>query len=300
MSSQVSSSLVLGTAQLGLPYGVANKTGQPNHAMVLEIIRIAWENGIREFDTAQDYGISEDVLGSALSTFGISKEVKVISKIDPELEHRDIKVMTGALDKSLEKLHVSSLFGLMLHKEELLYQWQNGLRDILRTFVASGKVRHLGVSVYSPDKALEALRVKEIDIIQVPSNMLDRRFEKAGVFKLAAEKNKQIYIRSVFLQGLILMDSKELPNNMSFARPVIEKIDTLSNRLNLTKHELALGYLKASLPDAKLVIGVDTPEQIMENIKSWKRGPAANLIPLVCEYFDQLDEKILNPTLWRN
>jgi hypothetical protein len=61
---------------------------------------------------------------------------------------------------------------------------------------------------------------------------------------------------------------------------------------------LALGYLKEKVPEAKLIIGVDTPEQVMENVKCWERKPAANLIPLVSEYFDQVDEKIVNPMLW--
>jgi len=55
------SHLVLGTAQLGLPYGIANQTGQPDQVVATAIIREAWNQGIREFDTAQGYGDSEQV-----------------------------------------------------------------------------------------------------------------------------------------------------------------------------------------------------------------------------------------------
>ena len=289
---------MLGTVQFGLPYGIANKIGQPDQATVTDIIRTAWGVGIREFDTAQDYGVSESALGAAFAKIGISAEVKVISKINPELDHRDPKTMADALDASLEKLRVPSLFGLMLHKEDLLCRWPNGLGDILQRFVTLGKVKKLGVSVYSPERALEALSMKGIAMVQVPSNILDRRFERKGVFELAAKKKVLVYIRSVFLQGLILMEPEDLPERMSFARPVLNKIKFLAHKLNLTRHELALGYLKEKVPGAKLVIGVDTPGQLMKDVEYWERKPAANLISLVSECFDQLDEKILNPALW--
>ncbi len=291
-------SLVLGTAQLGFPYGIANAKGQPDQKTVTDIIQKAWDNGIREFDTAQDYGASEKVLGIAFAKIGILEEAGVISKINPELDHCNLLTMSKALDESQKKLGVPCLSGLMLHKEDMLCQWSNGLGDILRGFVAAGKVKKIGVSVYSPEKALEALRMEGTDMIQIPSNILDRRFERAKVFQVAAEKKKQVYIRSVFLQGLILMDSKDLPAHMSFAGPVLDKIKSLSRDMSLTRHELALGYLKERFPEAKLIIGVETPEQVIENVMSWKRKTAVDLIPLVSKYFDQVDEKILNPSLW--
>ena len=73
------SRLVLGTAQLGMPYGIANKTGQPNMAAAESIVAGVWEGGVREFDTAQAYGESEIVLGKALKSLGIARQAKVIS-----------------------------------------------------------------------------------------------------------------------------------------------------------------------------------------------------------------------------
>jgi aryl-alcohol dehydrogenase-like predicted oxidoreductase len=294
------SSIVLGTAQLGFSYGIANKIGQPDQALASEIIRTAWENGIMEFDTAQDYGESERVLGFAFKKLGISKKVRVISKINPSLDHCNLKTMSEALDSTLEKLGVPSLFGLMLHDEFLLSQWSHGIGDILLDFVESGKVKNTGVSVYSPDKALEALCTDGINMVQVPSNILDRRFQKEGVFELAKKKQKQVYIRSVFLQGLILMEPDDLPDHMLFARPVLDRIKSLAETLNITRHELAQGYLRAKVPEGKLVIGVDMPAQITENLNYWAKEPLVNLITLVEQSFENIDEKILNPSLWRS
>ncbi len=290
--------LVLGTAQLGLSYGIANKIGQPDFQMAKSIINEAWINGIREFDTAQGYGASEYVLGKVLSELDIVGKVKIISKFNPNIDHLDHHVMSNSLNESLKKIGVPEFYGMMLHREEFLSQLDKGLAKILSKLVSSGKVRHIGVSVYSPDKAVEALNTECIDMVQIPTNILDRRFEDAGVFQLAKEKKKKIYIRSIFLQGLILMDTKTIPERMAFAKPVIDKIEFLSEDLHLTKHELALGYIKSEMTDAKIVIGADTPEQVKENCEYWKKTQPESIIPMVKEHFKQIEERILNPVLW--
>jgi len=291
--------IVLGTVQLGQSYGIANKTGRPDQAHVTDIIQTAWSRGIREFDTAQDYGQSEKMLGIAFARLGISSKARVISKIDPALNHCDAAVMARALESSLERLGVEALYGLMLHKESLLSELPRGLGNILRSFVRSGKVKKIGVSVYSPEAALGSLSVQGLDMVQVPANMLDRRFQAKGVFDRASEAKRQVYIRSVFLQGLILMDPRDLPADMTFALPVLEKINSLSEELNVTKLELALGYIKARYPEAKLIIGVETVEQLKSDLECWEKSTMNGLIPLVENYFETVEDRIVNPSLWK-
>lgn len=290
--------LVIGTAQLGLPYGIANKTGQPNQSAATAIVREAWESGIREFDTAQRYGISEQVLGKALSELGISKEAKVISKLDPDLNHLDASTISDAIGESLEKLGVHSLFGIMLHNESLLSLWDKGLSEILFDVVSSKRVKHLGVSVYSPDKAIQSLNTEGIDMVQLPASILDRRFENAGVFQLANKNKKQIYIRSIFLQGLILMNVEEIPEELSFIKPILEKLESLSIEFGLTKKEIAIGYLKSEMPEARIIFGVETQEQVRENAAAWGKKVPDSLSRKVKEIFVDINERALNPTLW--
>ena len=292
------SRLVLGTAQLGLPYGIANKTGRPNQAVATAIIRETWNQGIREFDTAQAYGDSEEVLGKALAELGLSQKVKIISKFDPNLDHLNASALSRALDKSLQRLGVRNLYGIMLHREEMLSLWDKGLGKILQAFVLSGRVEKIGISVYSPEKAIQALNTEGIDIVQLPTNILDRRFENAGVFKLADEKRKTIYIRSVFLQGLILMNPEGIPEKMHFARPVIEKIESLSNDFGLSRQEIALGYIKSEMPNAHVIFGAETPSQVRENMTAWQKETPKSLGNKVRTIFATVDEQILNPVLW--
>ncbi|MBU4013872.1 MAG: aldo/keto reductase [Proteobacteria bacterium] len=292
--------LVLGTAQLGLPYGIANKVGQPDQAVATAIIHEAWKNGIREFDTAQGYGDSEKVLGKALAELGFSKEARIISKFDSNLDHLNASDMSRALDESLERLGVRSLYGIMLHREEMLSLWNKGLAKILQAFILSGRVEKIGISVYSPDKAIQALNTEGIIMVQLPTNILDRRFENAGVFKLADEKRKTIYIRSVFLQGLILMNPEEVPDKMDFARPVLEKLESLSNDFGLSRQEMALGYIKSEIPNAHVIFGAETPAQVTWNVECWHKSYPQSLNRLIKEAFKEVNERLLNPTLWSN
>jgi len=294
--------LVLGTAQFGSNYGIANadKTGLPDQITVNAIVREAWENGIQEFDTAQGYGKSEEALGEALSELGVSAEAIIISKFDPALDHLDRSALSNALSESLSRLGIPSLYGMMLHREELLSLWDNGLSKILHDFALSGRVKYIGISVYSPDKAIQALNTEGIDMVQLPTNILDRRFETAGVFQIADEKGKQIYIRSIFLQGLILMDTDEIPEEMSFVRPVLERLKHLSQDLSLTRQEIALGYIKSAIPNSRVVFGADNSEQVKRNLLCWNKKPSQYMVSQVKKLFDCIDESVLNPTLWPN
>ena len=281
-------------------YGIANQTGKPNVDQATKIVERAWEYGIREYDTAQGYGESENVLGNALRSLSLSSEVRVLTKLDPNLDHLNKAVLEQAVRRSLTRLDVPILYGLMLHSEESLELWERGLGDTLKGFITKGLTKHVGVSVYSPDKALLALESDGIDMVQLPSNIIDRRFEKSRVFRLAESKGKQIYVRSVFLQGLLVMDSKNVPSNMQFAVEVLRKLDVLSRHTGLSKQDLTLGYVKKAYPKTKIVFGVENPEQIRGNLKSWERTWSHGCVERVQEEFGYVEERILNPSLWPN
>jgi aryl-alcohol dehydrogenase-like predicted oxidoreductase len=296
--SKTASRLVLGTAQLGMPYGIANSTGKPDFETAVEIVKTAWESGIREFDTAQAYGESEAVLGNAFLSLGISNDVKVITKLDPKLEPHQEQKIKRAVERSLERLHIPSLYGLLLHREAWLDSFSHGLEKTLTALVQDGVVSYLGVSLYTPVKALRALAADIMDMIQVPANILDRRFTDAGVFDLARETGKQVYIRSVFLQGLLLMKPEELPANMAFAKPTLNKLDNLCGQYNYSRQEIALLYIKWKYPQAKIIIGAERPTQLEQNLIIWKNNFTSILGINEVDSWPMVGERVINPSLW--
>jgi aryl-alcohol dehydrogenase-like predicted oxidoreductase len=294
------SRLVLGTAQFGEKYGVANRMGKPDTATAESIVEEAWKGGIREFDTAQGYGDSEIVLGKALNSLGIAADVKIISKFHPRLKHSDSVSLRQALEQTLVHLGVPRLYGLMLHREDLLDLWDRGLKETFMGFLNDGLTEHLGVSVYTPEKAIQALKTDGIHLVQVPSNLLDRRFEKAGVFSEAARCGKGIYVRSVFLQGLLIMNVRDLPESMRFATSVIKRLVTFAEKTGFSLKQLALGYVRSAYPANKVLFGSETVQQVRENLTLWSTQLPLDVVAKVRREFGNVPEKILNPTLWEN
>ncbi len=173
--------LCLGTAQWGMTYGVANKTGQPSFSEINEMIAVAISSGVKYFDTAQSYGESEEMLGKTLSGLKIDQRPKIITKLNPNLSFHSIHDLEETISLSLERLHVPSLWGLLLHRST---GWQKLIEGV-KILKKKNLFENFGVSVYEPDEALHFLKQDFIDIIQVPFNIMDRRFIDNGFLNLA-------------------------------------------------------------------------------------------------------------------
>ena len=281
-----------------MDYGIANRAGLPDPERAKSVIHTAIDAGIREFDTAQAYGNSEIILGKELSALGVLDQVKIITKGIVELNSKFHAILHDIMERSLNNLGTQRLYGFMLHKEQLLDQWHIGLGGCMRGLLNSGIVQRIGISVYSPQKALQALSIDEISMIQIPSNVLDRRFEDAGVFREAGCRGKRIYVRSVFLQGFLLMPLENLPPRMVFATPVLNAFQSFADSAGISRHQLALGYVRDAYPDAKIIFGAETPEQVRVNVAAWQTPLSNGMVQQIQKRFKDIDVRVLNPALW--
>jgi aryl-alcohol dehydrogenase-like predicted oxidoreductase len=290
--------LVLGTVQLGMDYGIANINGRPNLSTTLDIVRTAFESGVIEFDTARGYEKSEVVLGRVFRELNIAQKVNVTSKINTVQVDSGSKKLISDIENSLGLLGIESFYGLLLHHEEMLNDWNYELGETLIALKRKGYVQHLGISVYDPEIAVRAIQHKDLKMIQVPSNILDRRFENAGVFDLAIKFDKDIYVRSVFLQGLLLINPDDLPANMSFAEKTVQTLKSFADSHRLLPHELALGFVKVAYPNAKILFGAETVSQIKMNLKSWAKPISDDVTIDAKRLFNKVNTVILNPSCW--
>ena len=294
----MASRLILGTAQLGMAYGINNSTGQPDPILAKGIIEEAFRQGIIAFDTAQAYGQSEAVLGRAFTSLSIADKVRVITKLDPTLDDQNAAALHNGVIGSLERLKVKSLEVLMLHRQEQLLAWGPQIYPALRPLQTAGKVKRFGVSVYTPQAARQALESEGIYSVQVPSNILDQRFERAGIFRLAKERGKELYVRSVYLQGLLLMEPDKVPARLQFAVPYIAQVKALAQQYHVTLCELCLGYALAKWPDALIIVGAETVGQVAENAKIARGQLPKALVDNADILFKNVDERVVNPVLW--
>lgn len=290
--------LTLGTAQLGIPgYGVANRNDAVEQLEVEGIVAAAWNVGIRIFDTAQCYGDAEERLGNVFSRTGLPSP-RVITKLSPELEPDDCAAIKESLAFSRSRLGLSCLWGVMLHRFSWLEKWGEGLGGTLLREKEDGNVKHLGVSVYEADEAIESIHHPDIDIIQIPINVWDRRMIRAGVLEAAKKYGKLLFLRSIFLQGLLLLSPEEAEQRVRGVGKASENWHAVAANLGIGPRELALSW--AAGLGWPMVIGVEAEQQVAEIAQgvSNQRLEEKQRIHLEQRLGDIDDEHILDPRSW--
>jgi len=286
-----SNKLVLGTAQFGLDYGISNKTGQIPENQVFEILDEAIRSGIDVLDTAYAYGNSELVIGNFIKKHG--NVFKIISKL-PECDSRDVK---NIFESSLERLGVDGLYGYMCHSFQYCID-NPEIWDILEKLKYEGKIEKIGISLYHPSE-LECIIEKKIyiDIIQVPYNIFDRRFEE--YFPVLKKMGVKIFVRSVFLQGLVFKNPSELDNYFAKIKGKITQLHSLAVELNIPIAVLCLNVAIFNEFVDQVVVGVDSVQNLKEIVSSSVyHDDVKKIIPKLHSLRED-DENMILPINWK-
>lgn len=291
------SHLMLGTAQFGVDYGIANTTGKPSQNQVDEIISFAWQNGVNCLDTASSYGESEIAVGRALEKLNLTHQMKIVSKVAHFADNLSMAQVKEHIYKSifgsLERLKVDFLDVGLFHHEKYFYAI-----DLLNELKEQGVVKSIGLSFTGLDfeDAEKVLSSPLIDVVQVPGSLLDRRFENAG-FVSAHEYGKPVFVRSVYLQGLLLQETT--PSRLAAMQSSLDIIGELARRNNLTREALCVRYMLGVEGAASLLMGVETLEQLKENVALIEQGALPpELHRQVAEELPLLSAEFLCPHLW--
>lgn len=283
--------LILGTATFGTGYGVANKSIRLKDEAVREIVGTAESLGIREFDTAPSYGGAEAQLGLFLNQ-GLAP--KISSKISKE-NSKSVKLILASVKETLIRARIGKLTNLYLHDPEALSgvgasETIAGLKELIDLDL----VDRVGVSVYSLNSLLKAKELfSGLTVFQVPENICDRRIlSSKELVDLELEGNRFI-VRSIFLQGLLLMPLDEIPTALEGARSPVSQLKALADSNNVSPLDLCLGYGQIIPWASGLVIGVASASQLRQIIESKTKLPAGWE-----RRIDTLPEEILDPRLW--
>jgi spore coat polysaccharide biosynthesis protein SpsF (cytidylyltransferase family)/aryl-alcohol dehydrogenase-like predicted oxidoreductase len=309
LDGAVHGEMVLGAVQLGLDYGRTNDQGRPGADESVEIIRTALAHGVTHLDTARAYGESEARIGTALAG-GWSGRAHVISKLDPLRglpENAERAQVEAAVDasvlRSCRELGLASVPTLLLHRAEHRTSHGGRIWERLRDLRAEGVIGRLGVSVQGAKEAIETLADPDVAHIQLPFNLLDRRWRTSGFVRLRDRRpDIVVHARSVLLQGLLITgDTAPWPYIPGY-RPesVLRKIEELCARLGTENAlELSLAYVRAKRWIDGVLVGVATHDQLMENLRMFTRPPLdGDGCAEVEAAFDGLPEALLNPALW--
>ena len=307
----IHSELTLGTVQLGLEYGVANTIGIPSPTDSKRFLELAVDAGVTSFDTARAYGDSEKKIGELISQ-SLREQVRVITKLDPmsdlPLAGMQISVLRKLVDESVfhscHNLKLQKIDTLLLHRwaHYKIYDGEIWLR--LLELKKAGLIQKLGVSVYDPWEAIEALKDHDISHIQIPINIFDWRWrEQSFLDAVKARPDVIWHARSVYLQGLVFLSPEHWPKIPGVHTcNLLKQLDDFVIRFNrLDRADLCISYIRSLPWITSLVLGMESSNQLDQNLRMFQQ-PKLNMLHQeeINQKLPKVHPDLLNPAVWKN
>ena len=283
--------LALGTVQFGLPYGVSNSNGQTPPEEATRIIDLARSSGVTLLDTAVAYGESESRLGQ----IGVDA-FKVVTKLPPLPENccEVKKWVEEQIQASLERLCLNRLHGLLLHSPaQLLASNGHQLFAALSDLKQRGLVEKIGISIYSPSELDALLPLYPVDLVQAPFNPIDRRLINSGWLQKLHTVGIEIHVRSVFLQGLLLMPLDQIPVKFSQWSPLWRKWHAWLHQTKISPQAACLAFAKSMPEIDQIIVGVESHQQLKELLDAMKLPTPAAFPPI-----ESNELELINPSYW--
>ena len=287
------SKIALGTVQFGINYGVNSVAGQVNPEEVKEILSYAHSANIDILDTAPAYGDSEKILGRMnISNFKVVTKTRHFDSI--EINNNDVKLLNNDFYHSLGDLKQDSVYGVLMHNaDDLLKPGAEKLYDHLQELKQAEKIEKIGVSVYDYSQLQSILDNFDIDLVQLPFNILDRRMIDSGMLSTLRSSNTEVHARSVFLQGLLLMSEQNRPDKFNRWSGLWKIWHEWLNDSQITALEATIRYA-ISMPEiSKVLVGVDNKDQLKEIIIA-----SNGILPNIPTELHTNDINLLNPSNW--
>lgn len=287
----MSERLALGTAQFGGPYGISATGDAVTAAETARVLGYASSVGIDTLDTAIAYGDAERRLGE----IGVDGW-RVVSKLPPLPE--DVADVDRWVRKqvagSLARLGVPRLHGLLLHRPvDLVGPHGTLLADALKAVASEGIVAKIGVSIYDPAE-LDAVWGFAPTIVQAPLNLVDHRLVTSGWLARLQEHEVEIHVRSVFLQGLLLLPPARRPRAFARWEPLWRRWDDWCANRPASAVATCLAFVAAQPGVSRIIVGVEHREHLEAIVAAL--ATASDEFPTDLASTDQ---DLISPSRWR-
>ena len=259
----------------------------------IKLIRSAYEQGIRFFDTAEVYGpfYSEEVLGEALKPY--RNDVVIATKfgfeVDPNTQERiglnsQPKYIKENVERMLKRLHTDHI--------DLLYQHRVDpnvpIEDVAGTvagLIKEGKVKHFGLS--SAGEATIRRAHKEFPVTAVqneysfwtrdPEHEVLPTCEELGIGLVPWSPLGMGYLSGQFAQGFPFRENdlrvtagfpRFSDENMIKNRPIVNILQKMAMEKDATPIQINLAWLLAKSPNIVPIPGTTNPNHLEENLAS--------------------------------
>ncbi len=297
------SKFIIGGAQFGLQYGIRNR--KIDFKTMSKIINKANRIGIKIIDTAQNYNDSELKVGKVLDGIKQNK-LKVISKFKIHKyknREKNENIINQSIAKTLKNINKKKIYAMLFHHSSDIFI---NNKSFLKTELKNSKFKKIGVSIYDPIEIYKVIKIPQIQVIQIPFNILDFRWQEhiKRIQSIKHDLGIEIHARSCFLQGLLLStrikdwEKRGIMQHKKILKWLTNQTSTIRRQ---SIADLCLAYVRSQSWIDSVVIGVDNMKELNENIKLFKL-PILNIDDLKKIELSRprVKENILNPTTWSN
>mgnify|MGYP006152026855 CR=1 FL=1 len=284
--------VILGTVQFGLNYGINNKIGKPDHNEVKSILDYAFDNKINFLDTAEAYGNSHERIGEYHANS--NNKFKVITKFSSS--RTDLpQSISKRINHHLKILNIDSIYCYMFHNYDDFNKYFNLFKIELLEQKKIGLIKKIGVSLHYNQNINDVLEFKDIDLIQLPFNLLDNNSKRETVFSKARKLGVEIHTRSTFLQGLFFKDIDSIHGKISVLKKYLRELKKIVSNDQI--NNLAINYAYSNTNIDAILLGVDDLNQLKNNISCINNNKFHNRFSDI-DSIKVEEEDLLNPTNW--
>lgn len=296
----------LGTVQIGMTYGLGEHKAKPSEEAAYALLDQAMALGIDNLDTANNYGDAEEVIGRWLSKRREAGQncPWIVTKIGP-MKHGSFDILRDDILRQTEgcckNLGVETLDCLMLHNFEDYEQDPDAVRKVFEEMKQQNMYKFSAISAYSRHD-YGMIADSGFDATQIPLNVFDwGKIEDGGIEKIN-KAGMMIFIRSVFLQGLVFHTPEDLDPRMDFCAPYLQKYLDLCKEFEVSPAVLALSFVLSVPGVTTAVLGCDTPDQVVQNCRLFDQtiDLSADQMEKLHAAFSNIDPRVINPGCWFN
>jgi aryl-alcohol dehydrogenase-like predicted oxidoreductase len=279
--------LVLGSAAWRSRYGAYSK-GLLTDNQIKDLTSRATALGFDFIDTAPSYGDTEEAIGRIKPMQSLATKVTV--------DTSDYSSIIKSIDRSRKNLGVESLELVFIHNWDVLTELEKGNSvDVLQTCTLNQSIKSWGISTY---EVIELTKIEKYgwtsSRVQINSNILDQRIlEIASFFRSADFKRLdcEIWVRSVFLQGVLLDESSKNP---FIDHQDILKFFSFCKRFDVSPIEMNLAYIRQLDFVDRIVLGIENELHLNEISNAFQvEIPQFNF-----QLLESKDIELIDPRQW--
>ena len=280
--------LVLGCAQSDQNYGLSKQN------KFLEVFELALKFKIKFYDTSASYRNSNKFIRRTSEL--INSKIISKAKFDGDVNKNYRQKIINEIDKIIDKNNVKKIYALLLHNPTLPLNEKKWpiVYKVLNQYKKQGLIDKIGISVYSKFELDQALEVFKPDIVQFPLNLFNQSFGDKKYLKYLKTKKIELHARSVFLQGLLLQDTKNIDSYFSLWSDEFDKYKTFLKKNKISKLKACINYILQNDLIDKFIIGADNKKQFLNILKEVNtKQKKYNFSELSVK-----DEYIIDPRFW--